>query len=792
MTATTIRVQMAQRKDTAANWTAANPILLSGEIGYETDTKKFKIGDGTTNWNNLAYLPIPDGSGNLTITGNLEIGTTGSLTFEGSTANGFETTLAVTDPTADRTITLPNVSGTVVTTGDTGSVTSTMIADGTIVNADISGSAEIAVSKLANGTANQVIVTDGTNVSWSDNLTLAGDLTVNGTTTTINTENLLVEDKNIIIGNVATPSDVTADGGGITLKGSTDKTINWVDSTDAWTSSERFSYPLGSAAAPSLTFTGDPNTGIYSPGADQVAISTNGTGRITVQSDGNVLIGATGLANRLLTVNQTGITGGEYGISISQTSATSNALELTIDSANALSKLFQKSTIPLVFGTNNTERMRLDSNGRLGLGTSSPVGLLDVRGEIKAGSFDSINGTTLLSDSYTTGGASFGSLCIERSSGAFTLTTNIKHAENAAGYISTNTIDFGKSALKLRSTGLFYATASASVVPIGDSVSLTDRFVITNAGNVGIGTTNPSTLLHLDTLNETTAITVAATTSTGGQLHLGIGGKSSGFQSIVATGNGLDIGTTLGAPITFFTNGTANERARIDSSGRLLVGTSSARSISSAFLGGGGAIAELQVEGTALAMGSFTSNRNDDFGPYLALVKSRGTAAGSFALVSNGDGIGALSFNGTDGSAALVGAAISAFVDGTPGANDMPGRLVFSTTADGASSPTERMRISNAGTTTLTSAASTAPFIANIGASEAARIDSSGRLLIGTSSDSGGALLQVNGDRVRIATAKTPASASDTGTTGEICWDANYIYVCTATNTWKRTTIATW
>jgi hypothetical protein len=118
-------------------------------------------------------------------------------------------------------------------------------------------------------------------------------------------------------------------------------------------------------------------------------------------------------------------------------------------------------------------------------------------------------------------------------------------------------------------------------------------------------------------------------------------------------------------------------------------------------LGGGGAIAELQVEGTALAMGSFTSNRNDGFGPYLALVKSRGTAAGSFTLVSNGDGIGALSFNGTDGSAALVGAAISAFVDGTPGANDMPGLLVFSTTADGASSPTERMRIASTGATLI-------------------------------------------------------------------------------------------
>jgi hypothetical protein len=77
-------------------------------------------------------------------------------------------------------------------------------------------------------------------------------------------------------------------------------------------------------------------------------------------------------------------------------------------------------------------------------------------------------------------------------------------------------------------------------------------------------------------------------------------------------------------------------------------------------------------------------------------------------------------------------------------------------------------------------------------ANNAARIDSSGRLLIGTSSDSGGALLQVNGNRIRIATANTPASAGATGATGEIAWDADYIYVCTATNTWKRTAIATW
>ena len=86
------------------------------------------------------------------VTGALEIGTAGSLVFEGSTADGFETTLAVVDPTAARTITLPNVTGTVVTTGDTGTVTSTMILDGTIVNADVNASAAIAGTKIEAGT----------------------------------------------------------------------------------------------------------------------------------------------------------------------------------------------------------------------------------------------------------------------------------------------------------------------------------------------------------------------------------------------------------------------------------------------------------------------------------------------------------------------------------------------------------------------------------------------------------------------------------------------------------------
>jgi hypothetical protein len=119
-----------------------------------------------------AALPVTGG----TVTGEILIGSTGSLVFEGATDDDFETTLAVTDPTADRTITLPDVNGTVVTTGDSGSITSGMIADGTIVNADISGTAEIAVSKLADGAARQLLQTDaaGTGVEWTSNIALPG------------------------------------------------------------------------------------------------------------------------------------------------------------------------------------------------------------------------------------------------------------------------------------------------------------------------------------------------------------------------------------------------------------------------------------------------------------------------------------------------------------------------------------------------------------------------------------------------------------------------------------------
>ena len=305
--------RMQQRRGTAAQWistdSGSGPILAAGEIGYESDTNKFKIGDGVNHWLTLDYFIDSDS------TVNPQFGS--SIKFEGATANDFETTLTVTDPTADRTVTFQDATGTVVLRDSTDTLTNKSISLGSntvtstlaqlntaVTDADVASlaGAETLTNKtlttpvissisntgtltLPTSTGTLALTTDistaitNAALDTSDDLaegvtnlyyttarkdlkanlanptftgtvnaaalTLSGDLTVNGTTTTINSTTLSVDDKNIVLGDVATPSDVTADGGGITLKGATDKTFNWVDATDAWTSSEHVNLASG-------------------------------------------------------------------------------------------------------------------------------------------------------------------------------------------------------------------------------------------------------------------------------------------------------------------------------------------------------------------------------------------------------------------------------------------------------------------------------------------------------------------------------------------------------------------
>jgi hypothetical protein len=104
----------------------------------------------------------------------------------------------------------------------------------------------VATTVNAFGVATALSVGGSTGTTTINNdLTVLGNLTISGTTTTINSAAISVDDINIILGDTASPSNVTADGGGITLKGATDKTITWVNATAAWTSSEDFNLVTG-------------------------------------------------------------------------------------------------------------------------------------------------------------------------------------------------------------------------------------------------------------------------------------------------------------------------------------------------------------------------------------------------------------------------------------------------------------------------------------------------------------------------------------------------------------------
>jgi len=294
------RIQM--RRGTTSEWNAADPTLNEGEFGYNSTLYQIKIGDGETVWSELEYL-VSAGSldtslgayiedsqksainGVAELDGSKNILAPAAIIFEG-TVNEHQTTLEVADPSADRTITFPNVSGTVITTGNLSDITnigvftSTIImegstedsneltisagdptADRTVTFPDATGTVALTSNLDSYATLSGAIFTGAVT---GTSLTLSGNLTVNGTTTNINSTNLVVEDKNIVLGDTATPTDTTADGGGLTLKGDTDKTFAWIDATDAWTSSEHMnlftgkSYKINniaiSTALPALTW----------------------------------------------------------------------------------------------------------------------------------------------------------------------------------------------------------------------------------------------------------------------------------------------------------------------------------------------------------------------------------------------------------------------------------------------------------------------------------------------------------------------------------------------------------
>jgi hypothetical protein len=186
-------------------------------------------------------------------------------TLDVTSAATFDSSVAVTG-------TLTKSGNNVVTVGDTGTVTSTMILNGTIVDADINASAAIADTKLAT-------------------ISTAGKVSNSATTAaSANTASAIV----------ARDASGNFGAGTVTASLTGAASLNVLKAGDTMTGS--LSVPLGSAGSPSLTFTGDPNSGLYSPGADQVAFATGGSERARIDSSGRLLVGtsSTSVASTLV------------------------------------------------------------------------------------------------------------------------------------------------------------------------------------------------------------------------------------------------------------------------------------------------------------------------------------------------------------------------------------------------------------------------------------------------------------------------------------------------------------
>ena len=282
-------------------------------------------------------------------------------------------------------------------------------------------------------------------------------------------------------------------------------------------------------------------------------------------------------------------------------------------------------------GTGGNNAINIDSSLNVGFGTANPTSNLDIQGA--------------------------GSPAIK-----VTDTTNTTTAQVAAN-----------------NTKVLYGSLTNHAVQIDQNGGA--ALIIDTNKNVGIGTTSPQVLMHLNASNARFQLTDSTTgTASGDGVIMGLNGSQDFFINNRESSKNL----------LFFTANT--ERIRIDSSGRLLVGTTAARGLG-----------KLEIEGTSFENSGLTlvRNVNSTGATSLNICKSRG-GIGSVTSVANNDVLGGINFRGADGANLKDACDIRGEVDGTPSqGSDMPGRLVFRTSADGSSSPTERMRIDSSGNVSI-------------------------------------------------------------------------------------------
>ena len=206
----------------------SNSVSLGGSLTLDTDD----IGEGATN---LYYTDARSRSA---------LSASGGITYNSSTG-AFGLSSIPNTALANSSITINGVAtplgGSTTTTTVTGSLGTTITFQGT------AGEVEVATNNSTStftiGLPDSVQITD--DLSVGGDITVTGDLTVNGALTSLSTTEVKVEDKNIVLGDTATPTDTTADGGGITLKGASDYTITWVNATNSWTFNQALNVTSG-------------------------------------------------------------------------------------------------------------------------------------------------------------------------------------------------------------------------------------------------------------------------------------------------------------------------------------------------------------------------------------------------------------------------------------------------------------------------------------------------------------------------------------------------------------------
>ena len=608
-----------------------------------------------------------------TISGAVLVGTTtvSGATVTGTTVQGISgtfTTLTGTTTTGTTAnfasgVFTTRVSGTTIT-GTTAQFTSgtfVSLTGTTITGTTISGTTVSSTTGTFTSLTGTTIT--GTTVNGTTVNSITGNFTtLTGTTTTGITVNFTsgVFTTQVSGATVTGTQSSFTSGNFVTLSGATATFTSGVIAS-------------GTAAAPSLSIISDPNTGIYSPGADQLAVATNGTGRLFVDATGNVGVGTAsptsfGAGAVMQSIVGTTSYGGYLGFTNNVT------VQLWADESGLAGNMGTRTNHPLIVTTNNIEKLRITSAGLVGIGTSAPDSTLHVLAGAVAGLRIGFNGTSV--NYYDADTQIF---------------RNIAGTERAridsSGRLLVGTSTASKNADRQAGTKL-------ALVGVGDV--LTSQVITGYTANSAYAAPLIDFQKSRGSSDGSMTI-VAAGDYLGGVQFLGSDGTNF-IRSvlILAEVDGTPGTNDMPGRLTFCTtaDGAASptERMRIDSSGRLLVGTTTSRNVAY------NAPGLVQVETTNYASFSLVNNTNDSAGCVLSLGKSRGTSAGSVTSVQANDNLGTISFGGANGTDLENSAAIiSAWVDGTPGVNDMPGRLAFYTTADGASFPTERMRITSSG-----------------------------------------------------------------------------------------------